>query len=348
MRLSSRSFWAAQLAGWGGYGLVLWLSSLPLLGDASFRETLPHLLYKGTMAGTGVVVSLALAALYERLLPREPDVARLALVAAVASFALGVVQLAMVRVVMQPGAAFGRDFFKGSTSYGITLLAWSALYLTFSYRKKLEEESARALKADALASEARLQMLRYQVNPHFLFNALNSIRALVDEDPRRAREMVTELAEFFRYSLLHAKGGDAPLSEELDAVKSYLAIQKIRFEERLDVAFDVSPAAAATRLPGFLVHPFVENAVKYGMETSPMPLRLSIAAAREGRELRVEVANTGRWLAPERASSNGTGTGLSNVRARLEQLFPGRHRLDVAEDGGWVRARLTLALGESS
>jgi LytS/YehU family sensor histidine kinase len=231
---------------------------------------------------------------------------------------------------------------------GVTMIGWSGLYIGFSWRQELEAEKERALRADALATEARLQMLRYQINPHFLFNALNAVRALIDENPPGARRMVTQLAEFFRFSLVHGQEREASLADELEAIGNYLAIQKTRFDDHLDVSIEIDPSVGDMRLPAFLIHPLVENAVKYGMETSPMPLRIRLAARLVDGHLTVEVANTGRWLDPERKpaiQAEGTGTGLHNIRGRLAMLRPGRHRFDIRERDGWVTAILDLTPG---
>lgn len=340
MKLPGRSFWIAQAAGWSGYLLVLWLSGLVYLSEPSFAALLENFHFKAVAAAGGFLTSLGLWAVYQRLLPERPKTGRIVLVAVTFSFLLGLVWSAAATRALWPEKPLWPGAFKSATNSGITLLAWSALYLAFTYRARLDAETERALRADALASQARLEMLRYQVNPHFLFNALNSIRALIEEDRDKARLMVTELSEFFRYSLLHARSGEIPLEAELDAIRSYLAIQKIRFEERLEVAWEISPEANAARLPGFLVHPLVENAVKHGMETSPMPLRIGISARLSGRRLAVEVTNSGR-LAPN-GTCEGTGTGLANVRERLAHHFPGRHAFTIAEEKDLVVARLEV------
>jgi anti-sigma regulatory factor (Ser/Thr protein kinase) len=343
VRAPGRPFWTAQVAGWGGYLLVLWLSGLVYLPEASYSALLETFHTKAVMAAGGFLTSLGLWAVYQRLLPERPRSGRILLVAVSSSLLLGLVWSVFASRLLWPGKPMWPYAFKSATNYGITLLAWSALYLAFTYRARLDEETERALRADALASQARLEMLRYQVNPHFLFNALNSIRALIEEDREKARQMVTELSEFFRYSLLHTRSGEIPLEAELDAIRSYLAIQKIRFEERLEVAWDVSPEASSARLPGFLVHPLVENAVKHGMETSTMPLRVGISARLSGPRLVVEVTNSGR-LVPN-GTCEGTGTGLANVRERLAHHFPGRHSFAIAQEGERVVARLEVEAG---
>ena len=230
----------------------------------------------------------------------------------------------------------------GGIMDGITLALFSLLFFAVDHWLQLREEREKAREATALAHQAQLQMLRYQLNPHFLFNALNSIRAMILRDPERARQIVTELSEFLRYSL-NGRGPDSTVGEEMQAIENYLAIQRIRFEEKLAVTVRVDPQLGAFVLPGFLVHPLVENAVKYGMETSEPPLRLAIEIAADGPGLRIRVSNTGR-LVPAAAGDarNGTGTGLRNVAQRLALAFPGRHAFTLAERDGWVHAEITL------
>jgi hypothetical protein len=212
---------------------------------------------------------------------------------------------------------------------------------------ELAAQKEKAAHATALAQQAQLQMLRYQLNPHFLFNALNSIRAMILEDGMRARQMVTELAEFLRYSL-DGREQESTIDDELQAIDNYLAIQRIRFEERLDVAVTVDPEARRAVVPCFLIHPLVENAVKHGMQSSAMPLRVEIEVRRLADGLSVRVSNTGRLggAAPaEGTRSEGTGTGMKNIAQRLKLAFPGRHSFGIEERDGWVHARMRLEQG---
>jgi len=213
------------------------------------------------------------------------------------------------------------------------------------YWRDWEDEKDRARKAAALVQRARLQLLRYQLNPHFLFNALNSVRALIQEDRKHAKEMITELSEFLRYSLIHRDHTDVPLREELDAIRHYLSIEKKRFEDKLQVKFNIDHEAEEYPILSFLIHPLVENAIKYGMKTSAMPLKIGIDAALQHGDLRVAVTNSGSWLSPLDDSARnleGTGTGLSNVRSRLENAYPGRHRFTVEQSDGCVCVRIEI------
>jgi len=216
---------------------------------------------------------------------------------------------------------------------GIPLLGWTLLYLGIKAWREWKLQEQRTEKANLLAQTAQLQMLRYQLNPHFLFNAMNSIRALIDENETKARELITELSEFLRYSLDSKDYSDVPLKDEIEAIRHYFAIQKKRYEDKLEVVYDIEPQSAEFPVLSFLVHPLVENAVKYGMRTSPLPLVVHLKANILDGSLMIEVSNTGRWVEPgdqEGHPRAGTGTGLDNVRRRLENAFPGRHRFEVA------------------
>ena len=207
-------------------------------------------------------------------------------------------------------------------------------------------ERERALEAVTHAQQAELQMLRYQLNPHFLFNALNAIRALVTKDPVRGRSMITELAEFLRYSLTTSNASTVALSRELDSVRGYLAIQQIRFGDRLDVRFAVDDEVADQQVPPFLLQPLVENAVKYGSLSGVRPVVVQITARRRSTTTQVWVSNTGRWFAEgERDTSDGTGIGLTNVRLRVRETFGDAGTLRVFARSGWVHAQLVIRDG---
>jgi len=231
-------------------------------------------------------------------------------------------------------------------SRAIPLLIWTSLYFGITTWIEWRWQEARREKANLLAQDAQLRMLRYQLNPHFLFNSLNSIRALIDEDEMKAREMITELSEFLRYSLDSKDYADVPLKHEMEAIRHYFAIQKKRYEDKLEVVYDIEPNAGEYPVLSFLIHPLVENAVKYGMRTSPIPLTVGLTAKTSASRLMIEVRNTGKWVEPgqlENQLYSGTGTGLDNVRLRLENAFPGHHCLEFFEKDGCVHVRLEIS-----
>jgi sensor histidine kinase YesM len=334
--VTRRGFWIAQALWWGFYVIVFQLALLPQLDG--LRDQLIHLAGKIAKASVGFAASLVLYAIYRRVMPRL-RLPELIAVAVIACLTLGMAWELATRMIYRV-VLIDDQLVRSAILPTFVLLAWTTMYTSTVYRARADAEAARALKAIALATEAQLAMLRYQVNPHFLFNALNSIRALIGENPTAAREMVTQLSELFRYSLRTTQRADLSVGDEMAAIQNYLDIQRIRFDDALDAAIDADDAAARTQLPGFLIHPLVENAVKYGYETSDPPLRVRVRARRDGDRLDVEVANTGRWL--DGGNGNGTGTGLRNLRERLRHLYPDRHSLDIGGDDGWVRIRLVI------
>ena len=240
---------------------------------------------------------------------------------------------------------FIQIYFMNVISGGAVLLGWTFLYFGIKNWIEWKQQEKRMEKANSLAQDAQLQMLRYQLNPHFLFNSMNSIRALIDEDETKAREMITELSEFLRYSLDSKDYSNVPLKKEIEAIQHYFAIQKKRYEDKLEVTYDIEPQAGDYPVLSFLIHPLVENAVKYGMRTSPMPLTIHLKAKIREGVLKVEVCNTGKWVEPAQQEIQiltSTGTGLDNVRRRLENAFPSRHRFEAFEKEGKVHVQLEI------
>jgi signal transduction histidine kinase len=185
---------------------------------------------------------------------------------------------------------------------------------------------ARAAEAEAAAAKAQSAALRLQLNPHFLFNTMNSISSLVELDRKReAGEMIDRLCEFLRASLNADPMEDVPLVQEIDAIDAYLAIESTRFGERLEVEIDVAPDTINAQVPNFILQPFVENAIKHGVSLVKGPASLRVAAAREGEELVLTVTNSAdpaRKAAPDPLPArHSTGIGLSNTRQRLHNRF---------------------------
>jgi two-component system, LytTR family, sensor kinase len=372
MRALSRQgwFWVAQIGGWVAYASSLFLTFLPGMEPG---RRLAVLLNKELRAVVGIVLSLGLKRLYQRVAP-EPEVSgRVAGIAVLASLAAGVAGYflhagIMVGIGLQPSFAIFLDRTTAPRSileFVFAFLVWSAAYFGVLIWRRSEERKREAAEARQLAQEAQLQMLAYQLNPHFLFNALTSIRAMIDEDRGRARQMVTELAAFLRHALVERALVTTTLAAELDALRGYLAIEQIRFEERLAIETHVEPAAESCSIPAFLIHPLLENAIKHGARGDGGPLRVRLDARVTGDLLRVEVWNTGSLasraqrdsprgaelgLVDSTPNASGTGIGVRNVRERLARLFPGRHRFELTDEQGWVRAMVELPAraGESS
>ena len=340
------SFWVLQLIGWALYGVLIYVTFLTVV-PPSGRFALLQVKISRTVAG--FLLTSLMRPVYKHI-GTARSVPFIALLIVITSFAFGSLWPfgEETGLWLMSRGRFGVDWARYPVEvldYSFTLAGWSALYFGIRYWRQWQSEHERTLQAEALANHAQLDMLRYQLNPHFLFNALNSIRASIDEDSQRAKRMVTEFSEFLRYSLLNDNSSLVELRQEIEAIKNYLAIEKIRFEDKLEVTFDVEPAAEKCQLPGFLIHPLVENAVKHGMTNNSGPLKICIAARLREGGLLVEIANTGRLDTPKpQTNGNGTQIGLRNVRERLAKVYPDKSSFSLRQDGDWIRATIEMEI----
>ena len=207
----------------------------------------------------------------------------------------------------------------------ILMLGWIIIYLGAGHYRSAEQSRLEAVQTRLEAKQAQLAALESQVNPHFLFNSLNSLRALISENPGRATDMVTQLAELLRYSLQSGRRETVTLAEELTVVRHYLAIEKTRFEDRLQVEITSGPAAERESLPPMLLQTLVENAIKHGIAQRQHGGVVSVDARLIAGRLRVDVTNTGQL------QTNEGGLGLKNARERLRLLYGDKAQLTLSE-----------------
>jgi len=215
-------------------------------------------------------------------------------------------------------------------SYPIMLL-WSGFYFSIKYYQLFLVEREKSLRSEALAHEAQLLMLRYQLNPHFLFNTLNAISTLVlSNATNQANEMVTKLSKFLRYSLDHSPLDRVSLAHELETSGLYLDIERVRFAERLKLEFDIEDATEKALVPTMLLQPIIENSIKHGISKSEAGGTIVIRSRKKGRLLTLEVADDGPGLVEEDTDeklSLSKGVGISNIRNRLQEIYGPDHEL---------------------
>jgi LytS/YehU family sensor histidine kinase len=223
---------------------------------------------------------------------------------------------------------------------------WSALnywlilgaYLAFNYHRELQERRSRAEYVESLLTEARLSALRAQLQPHFLFNALNTVSAYVEADPQRARAMLGHLGDLLRFSLDSEDRREVSLAEEIEALDHYLAIQCARFAGRLQTHVDIPPELLDARVPGLVLQPLVENAITHGLSDLPGAGEIRVSARGRENDLALTVADNGVGLPAGWSLDRDAGIGLSNTRSRLEETYGAAHRFSIlpAAEGGVV------------
>jgi hypothetical protein len=342
--ISSRDYWFCQSVGWGTLTLFSVISS----SFGSLHAALQFALAKLFVMASG----LGLSHLWRSRLRREGWLVR-PNGFPYARIGAGLLLLAIAQTVclllsdkLFRGGAFFDDT-PAMLAFNVGLLVfmwlmifavWTLCYAVALARRRAGRFEFEKLRLEVSVKDAELRALQAQVNPHFFFNSLNSIRALTYENADAAARAIGQLAGMMRYSLQAGQQPLLPLHEELAAVRSYLEMEKLRFDERLALHVEVGAELGATLLPPMVLQTLAENAVRHGVERSSGPCRIEIRARRVDGAVEVEVANQGR-LAPD---SSSTRLGLSNARERLAlQCGPGAG-IALAESEGWVRACLRL------
>ena len=238
------------------------------------------------------------------------------------------------------GAITLREIIVGITRDNVVFIGWIGLYFGIKFWMEWVSQKEKTDKAVLLTRNAQLEMLRYQLNPHFLFNTLTSLRALITDENKRAKEIIIKISEFLRYALIEGNNNEVALSKEIDVIKNYLDIEKIRFEDKLIVDFHIDQLSENYTIPIFLVHPLVENAIKHGMQTSPIPLKIIITVKMIEDFLYISVFNTGKWI--ERRENEVTGRGLENIKQRLELFSPFHHDFQLVKNENSVEVKMVL------
>jgi sensor histidine kinase YesM len=223
------------------------------------------------------------------------------------------------------------------------LLFCTTFYLT---RLKIQSEKERetAYNAETLAKDVQLKMLRYQINPHFLFNVLNSIYTLIDENTDKARKLVLDMSDYYRYTL-NKQQHTITIEKEVESILKYLEIQKTRFEDEFHFEISVDDAVKPILIPSFLVHLLVENAVKYGTKSERQKLIIRLTIIMVNETLLIKVSNTGKLVSNEpdnERNSRGTGNGLENLKSRLALYYRENCSFSLKENNGWVDAVIEI------
>ncbi len=333
----NRAFWNLHSAGWAGALILRGASGIANGQEISFL--VPVLI----SAVTGYSITLILSVIYRYVIEKKPLITWGTTLLAVAggSGLYAYLDTWVIQTIRSgtEGTPFLQLWLAAIYIDSVLLAAWSALYFAINYFVRAEEQADQMLRLEAQATSAQLTMLRYQLNPHFLFNTLNSISTLVLlKQTEQANAMLSRLSSFLRYTLINEAAAKVTLAQEIETLKLYLDIEKMRFEERLRTNFEIDPAAANALVPSLLLQPLVENAIKYAVTPKEEGADIVIKAQLVGQKLRVIVSDTGPGLQPgQQDSSLSTGVGMANTRERLMQAYGDDQRFEhfVKANGGF-------------
>lgn len=323
-----RTFWTFQALGWAGYGLVRTFQALTIGFDLRYYS----MLILGTII-IGLTMTTMMRYIY-RMIRDLPLPAVLLLVVSLCA-SLGLL-FSYMEVTMGPflipgfARQAGLGLFANAMFEATTLFAWSAIYFGYHYYQGLQEQKEQVLKATAMAHQAQLKMLRYQLNPHFLFNTLNAISTLVLEKAEdEANAMLTKLSSFLRFTLVNQPTQRITLDQELHALGLYLDIEKVRFSDRLNVEFDIDERARDALIPSLLLQPLIENAIKYAIAPEIDGGTIMVEARADGQRLKIALKDSGPGIEDLNniVSQSGSGVGITNTKERLQQIYGEDHTI---------------------
>ena len=337
-------FWALHTLGWSAYLITQYLGALLYEKPAAYVKVL------FAAAAGGFVLSAPLRYVYRWLWAQRPPVVAAGVLLASWLTALCwrvVINSSYMHWVEDKGMSEEPWYaiFMGTLSSTYLLLCWSILYFGIKYFETLQAQRESMLRASALAQEAQVKMLRYQLNPHFLFNTLNSISTLIlDGQGKVANQAVGRLSDFLRYTLDQDPMKKVTLRHELDALNLYLGIEQLRFGDRLRLDFDIDERVAGALVPSLILQPLVENALKYAVAPREEGGRLRIEAHEADGQLRLVVQDDGPGLPVGVELGAGRGVGFRNTRERLAVLYGDRQQIAVRFSRPGLRLEITLPL----
>ena len=333
----NRAFWNLQSAGWAG------VTALYAVTGIANGQPLSFLVPVLISAVTGYSITLILSVIYRYVIEKRPIITwgTTLLAVTIGSGLYAYMDTWVLQTIRQSAdeTPFAQLLLGALFKDGLLLGGWSALYFAINYFVRAEEQADQMLRLEAQATSAQLTMLRYQLNPHFLFNTLNSISTLVLlKQTEQANAMLSRLSSFLRFTLINEAAAKVPLTQEIETLKLYLDIEKMRFEERLRTNFDIDPAASNALVPSLLLQPLVENAIKYAVTPKEEGADISVSAQLIGQRVRIIVSDTGPGLQPgQQDHSLSTGVGMANTRERLSQAYGDDQRFEhyVKASGGF-------------
>jgi two-component system LytT family sensor kinase len=338
MQTSKKLYWGAQFVGWTGYSCLMYLAAYINKPNEITTELLIQLLFMTFFcifySHLMRIFMLRMTWLNKKLVALIP---RLIIVSISCATLIEYSLSAAEYFILGEAEAFigtGRVILN-ILALTLLIICWNGIYFTYHFFQKSRQQELDNLSLEASKNEIELKNLRSQLNPHFLFNSLNSIRALIDMEPQHAKSAVTTLSHLLRKSLLSGKENLIPLSEEIEIVSNYLELEKIRFEERLHVNWELDEQLDSFPVPPFLIQTLVENAIKHGISNRIEGGFIRINSSLQNQTVLITVENSGVL-----GTDTDTGIGISNTRRRLAIQYKGKADFSLMETENSVIATL--------
>jgi two-component system LytT family sensor kinase len=341
----SKYYWLCQIGGWGCIAVFIIVADTVLL-ESRVSINLMYI-FTALYVIPGLFSTHLFRAVIRRSgwlqLPVEKALPKFLIGILLTCIGLGLIRIGAFAALGLLHAKKAPDFFAdlmASTSeYGITIIPWTLIYYFYHYIENSRKQQLDTLKLEALVKELELKTIKAHINPHFIFNALNSIRALIDENPARARKAVTELSNILRSSMQAEKLETVTFEKELNIVKDYLALEYIRFEERLQVEYEIDEDTLDQPIPPMMLQTLVENAIKHGISRQVDGGKVKIVSDFRDHYHELLIVNTGAL----NGNRNIDGFGLASTKNRLQILFGQKANFDIREmDGNTVQARVLI------
>ncbi|MCW9016359.1 MAG: histidine kinase [Kangiellaceae bacterium] len=332
-----QQFWTLQVTGWLGYALVVFLAIIrPQFERPDFNLS-GQIINLFVETFSGFLLSYIQWRFIRKIvhLPLKKTIFYSFTSATTLGFIFNIIKLSSYKVLVygqQWNEAWDTLEFGGWLLFSLTtMFVWTSIFFIMLYNTRLQREHEKLLKARTAAKDAELQMLRYQLNPHFMFNTMNSISTLIYKfENDKANEMLDKLCEFFRYTLDRGERSVTTLQKELELLKLYISIEKVRFGERLKIHIGIDSEVQECQLPYMLLQPIVENSVKYAVEPCKDGGHIHIKSGCKDNRVTIEIIDDGKDQKVQ--VRNGLGIGMTNTRARLDAMFNGDYQFEIAEN----------------
>ncbi len=352
MKLSRKQlYWISQVTGWYFFiGINLFIIS-------SFEElTWQRVLVWIFLGFLGIVFTHLLRGIIRKKnwlnLPLKNTIPRIL----ASSIIAGIIIYVLVFAASYVAGTFKQEEYNiarviaGITNTSVLVLLWNLIYFVIHYTENYKKKEIESLIWEAAVKDYELKTLKSQLNPHFMFNAMNSIRALIEEDPESAKVAITKLSNILRYSLQMERMERVPLEDEIETVKNYLDLERIRFEDRLKYKLDIERNTQKIEIPPMMIQTLVENGIKHGVakrtEGGEIELRSKLLSTSNGSKLKIEIRNSGHFS--EDQLKNSSGFGVSNTKHRLNLLFGDDAHFSIKnENGNTVLAEIEIPVGSN-